>query len=65
MAFGFVGFWRRYNGSVSLSAYLGHVSHYWGCETTDALRTKRCALKIVMTVSKLCFSSCLHEEEKM
>lgn len=56
MAFGFVGFCTRYNGSVSLSAYLGHVSHYWGCETTDVLRTKKKrALKIVMTVSSFAF----------
>lgn len=41
MAFGFVGFCIRYNGSVSLSAYSGHVSHHWGCETEDVLRTKK------------------------
>lgn len=41
VAFGFVGFCIRYNGSVSLSAYLGHVSHYWEGETTDVLRTKK------------------------
>lgn len=38
------GFWvcgLLYNGSVSLSAYLGHVSHSWSCETTDMLRTKK------------------------
>lgn len=41
VAFGFVGFCIRYNGSVSLSAYLGRGSHYWGCETEGVLRTKK------------------------
>ena len=62
MAFGFAGFCIRYNGSVSLSAYLGHVSHHWGCETTEMLRTKRWALKIVTMVSSYtCQCICMYK----
>lgn len=62
MAFGFAGFCIRYNGSVSLSADLGHVSHHWVCETTEMLRTKSWALKIVMTVSShTCQCICMNK----
>lgn len=41
LVFGFVGCCRRRNGSVSLSAYLGHPSRGSGWDTKEVQRTQR------------------------